>query len=251
MATWILLRGLTRQSGHWGGFVEQFAQVWPGQTTVGLDLAGNGVFNTRPSRIRVHDMVHDCREQLRTQGLQPPYHLLAMSLGAMVAVAWSQAAPQEVTAQVLINTSLRPYSAMHERLRPANWGQLLRLMLDDSALAWERAILRMTSNHPDEQVLPRWVALREKHPVSRLNALRQLLAAARFVAGRDVPEPPTLLLASTHDHLVSVACSRALAHRWHCPLVEHPWAGHDIPLDDGTWIATQVKAWHANLHNPR
>lgn len=249
MASWIFLRGLTRQSEHWGAFLEQFRHVLPGQTIVPLDLAGNGVLNSHRSRTRVQDMVIDCRAQLQAQGLPPPYHLLAMSLGAMVAVAWAQAKPDEVAAQVLINTSLRPYSAATDRLQPSNYATLLRLLLSGSPLAWERAILHMTSNRPDEQVLPFWLGLRKAFPVSRLNALRQLWAAARFIAAEGSPAPPTLLLASTHDRLVSVVCSHALAHHWRCPLLEHPSAGHDIPLDDGIWVATSVRTWHLNLHN--
>lgn len=251
MATWVFLRGLTRESAHWGGFVDQFVHALPGQTIVPLDFAGNGVFHTQPSRTRVQDMVSDCRDQLRAQGLQPPYHLLAMSLGAMVAVAWAQAHPDEVAVQVLINTSLRPYSAATQRLRPANYGQLIWLLLAGTPLDWERAILRMTSNRRDPSVLPHWLALRREHPVSRLNAVRQLYAASRFVAARAVPETPTLLLASQFDHLVSVRCSRALACQWRCPLVEHPSAGHDLPLDDGDWVVAQIKAWLLGVHNPR
>jgi pimeloyl-ACP methyl ester carboxylesterase len=108
---------------------------------------------------------------------------------------------------------------------------------------WERSILRMTSNadHPEPPgVLPLWLALRQRHPVSRANALRQLLAAARYTAPRTLATP-TLLLASTQDQLVSAACSHALARHWQCPLRLHAWAGHDLPLDDGAWVVQQVQ----------
>jgi len=69
-----------------------------------------------------------------------------MSLGAMVAVAWAQSHPEEVAAQVLINTSMRRFSPLYQRLRPANYLPLLRLLLTGAALQdWERAILHMTS----------------------------------------------------------------------------------------------------------
>ncbi|WP_193759527.1 hypothetical protein [Aromatoleum aromaticum] len=29
MKTWVFLRGLTRESGHWGGFLETFACIVP------------------------------------------------------------------------------------------------------------------------------------------------------------------------------------------------------------------------------
>jgi pimeloyl-ACP methyl ester carboxylesterase len=244
MSTWIFLRGLTRESRHWGDFLEQFRQALPGHSLVALDLPGNGLLNHLPSPTRVPDMVASCRAQLALRGFAPPYHVLAMSLGAMVAVAWAQAHPQEVSAHVLINTSMRPFSPFYQRLRPSNYGLLLGLVFGGAGPErWEKSILRMTSNCGDESVLPHWLALRQANPVSRLNAFRQLVAAARFHAPVGKPRTPTLLLASAQDHLVSVESSRSIARQWQCALCVHPSAGHDIPLDDGRWVAWQVRQW--------
>src|SRR5450830_429258 len=125
MASWIFLRGLTRESRHWGGFVEQFQNVFPDQTIVPIDFAGNGQQNHRTSPSRVQEMMEDCRAQLAQRNISGPCHVLAMSLGAMVAVAWAQAYPQEVAAQVLINTSMRPFNPFYQRLQPANYAVLL------------------------------------------------------------------------------------------------------------------------------
>lgn len=244
MTTWIFLRGLTRESRHWGEFVGQFQQTMPCQSVVMLDLAGNGRLNHQRSDCRVEDMVADCRAQLALRHIAPPYQLLAMSLGAMVAVAWAQSHPKEVAAQVLINTSMRRFSPFYQRLRPANYLPLLRLILTGAApQEWERAILHMTSRGGHEDILPSWLALRLTHPVARLNALRQLLAAARFAAPADPPRTPTLLLASAQDQLVSVQCTLALARQWGCEHRIHPEAGHDLPLDDGPWAVQQVREW--------
>lgn len=245
MTTWILLRGLMRDSRHWAGFVEEFQQAVPHSRVVALDLPGNGALNLQPSPWSVPAMVAHCRAQLLARGIQPPYALLAMSLGAMVAVAWSAAYPHEVSRQVLINTSLRPFSPFYQRLRPANYGQLVRLaLLSASDDTWERTILKLTSNlaaaTPDA-ILPQWLAWRQTNPVSRANALRQLVAAARYQAALMPPLTPTLLLASEQDRLVSVACSQTLARHWHCALRLHPSAGHDLPLDDAAWVAAQVR----------
>lgn len=244
MSTWIFLRGLMRESGHWGAFVTQFQQALPDSQVVTLDLPGNGTLYREASPTRVEDMVAHCRAQLAARQLEPPYHVLAMSLGAMVAVAWSQAYPQEVAAQVLINTSLRPFSPVHHRLRPAHYATLLRLaLLGATPDVWERTILRLTSNHPPNEVLPQWLALRQAHPVTRANALRQLWAAVRFSAPVAPPPVPTLLMASEQDHLVCCACSKTLARHWGCALRVHASAGHDLPLDDGAWVGAQVREW--------
>src|ERR1035437_687970 len=100
MSTWILLRGLTRESGHWGVIVEQFQQTLPQAQVLPLDLPGNGRLHDQTSPWRVADMVAHCRAQLAQRDVAPPYHVLAMSLGAMVAVAWSHAHPRELAAQV-------------------------------------------------------------------------------------------------------------------------------------------------------
>lgn len=248
MKTWLLLRGLTRESGHWGGFVAQLQAAQPGSRIVALDLPGNGSLHAQRSPSHISAMVAHCRAALQAQQITGPVHILAMSLGAMVAASWASSNPQEVAAQVLVNTSLRPFSPFYQRLRPRHYGLLLRLALGGaSALDWERSILRITSNgqHPD--VLEQWLALRQQHPVTRGNALRQLLAAARYQAPASPPHTPTLLLASAQDGLVSVRCSRSLAVQWNCTLREHPWAGHDLPLDDGAWVAGQVRDWLQHL----
>jgi len=164
-------------------------------------------------------------------------------MGAMVAVQWAHRYPHEIAAQVLINTSMRPFSPVYDRLQWRNWPTMLRLAMRASPVQWEAAILRTTTNRPHPEVLAQWVRWHETCPVFRMNALRQLLAAARFRAPPVAPQVPTLLLASTQDQLVSVRCSQALAQAWQLPLQQHPSAGHDLTLDDPAWVAAAVRAW--------
>jgi pimeloyl-ACP methyl ester carboxylesterase len=249
MQTWILLRGLTRESRHWGNFLEQLQLALPNAQIIALDLPGNGRLNQQKSPLRIQDMVAHCRTQLASRNLAPPFNMLAMSMGAMVAVAWSEMYPKEVTTQVLINTSMRPFSPFYQRLLPANYALLLKLsLMGATSEDWEGTVLRLTSNHTHDDhdnVLPLWLAYRHENPASRSNAVRQLIAAARFHAPLVKPDVPTLLLASEQDHLVSVICSKTLASHWQCDLRVNNSAGHDLPLDDGPWVAAQVRAWFA------
>lgn len=243
MSTWVFLRGLTREQRHWGAFPEVFRQHLPGANTVLLDLPGNGSLHQQPSPLSVEAMAEYCRLELRRRGIPPPYQVLAMSLGAMVTTAWAHAHSEELSACVLINTSMRPFSPFHQRLRPRHYGFILRLMLVGATPeAWEAAVLRMTSRQAaDAPALIRdWVGFRLDAPVSRANALRQLWAAARFRAPWAPPAVPMLILASTQDGLVNPACSRGLAAQWQMDIEEHPSAGHDIPLDDAVWVAQTV-----------
>lgn len=254
MTPWVLLRGLTRESRHWGAFPQTLAEATGNAPVIPLDLPGNGRLHALRSPARVEAMAQACRVELLRRRIGPPYRVLAMSLGAMVAVAWAAQHPRELSAGVLINTSLRPFSPFHQRLRPAAGASLLRLALTDPrAESHERTVLQLTSRMTPARadLLRDWAAWRAQCPVSRANALRQLLAAARFAAPRARPAPPLLILASTQDALVDVRCSRQLAQAWQVPIAEHPSAGHDLPLDDGPWVAEQVRGWvREPLHSP-
>lgn len=254
MTTWVFLRGLAREARHWGDFPTRFRAAFGGELAAGdiltPDLPGNGRRHAEPSPTRVEAMMEACRRELRAQGRPPPYHLLALSLGGMVAVAWAARYPEECRAAVLISTSLRPYGALHERLRPNAWLTLLR-MLGASGAARERAILALTSARAAAlaDVMPAWDGYAREYPVSRRNALRQLLAAARFRAA-EKPAVPLLILASAGDRMVNPRCSQRLARAWDADLVLHPTAGHDLPLDDGDWVAREVRSWLAGIERP-
>ena len=246
MNTWVLLRGLTRESGHWGAFAGLLQQRHPDARIVALDLPGNGSLNDRVSPTRIEAMTPWCRDHLRAQGFEPPYRLLAMSMGAMVAVDWAARVPQELGACVLINTSLRPFSPWYRRLRPVNYAALLALALTpDLGDAHERTILRLTSRRSNAAaaVLDAWTRLRRARPVSAANALRQLLAAARYRAPATPPAVPLLVLTSRGDRLVDSRCSQELARRWRADIAVHPSAGHDLTLDDPAWVAEQIDRW--------
>ncbi len=245
--TWVLLRGLTRGQGHWGDFTERLRQALPpGSTVYTPDIPGNGQLFMQASPTRVPDMVEACRAALQAQGVPGPYRLLAMSLGAMVAADWAHRHPHELSQCVLINTSLRPFSPFWHRLRPGQYPTVLKLLLTrPDAATLEGAVMRMTTRHPASAAttLAQWLHLRQTQPVSARNALRQLWAATRYRAPVQGPQVPMLLLNGLGDQLVNPQCSSVLARQWGLPLITHPTAGHDLPLDAGPWVVQQVLAW--------
>lgn len=255
MSTWVLLRGLTREAGHWGAFPSLLRERLPGDARViTIDLPGNGRLAHERSPTRIEAYVDNCRLQLRTLGVEAPVHLLAMSLGAMVAADWARRHPEELSGCVLINTSLRPFSPWYRRLRPASYGTLLGLLWPRrDHRAREEAILRLTTRQPSRpaEIVDGWIALREARPVSGANVLRQLWAAMRYRASVHAPTVSLLVLSSRRDALVDVRCSQRLARAWQVPIVEHPTAGHDLPLDDGPWVADQAVRWMAALTSGR
>lgn len=251
MASWILLRGLMREQRHWGAFPAQLAQALPDAAIVTPDLPGNGQRHAQTSACSVAAMVEACRQDLQARGLRPPYRLLALSLGGMAAVEWASRYPHEVAACVLINSSMRPYSRFHQRLRWRNYPAIVKLMLLGGAQRQEELILRLTSRdaaaHRRAGLLQRWLDWQRDSPVTRANALRQLWAAARYRGPAARPPVPLLILSGAGDRLVDPSCSRRLAQAWSAPHLVHPDGGHDLPLDAGPWVAQAVADWQAAL----
>ena len=248
MTTWVLLRGLTREARHWGSFVATLAAALPGARLLTIDLPGNGALHQHPSPTAVSGYTEHVRAELTAQGVHGPVHLLAMSLGAMVAIDWAARHPHELAGAVLINTSLRGLSPIHQRLRPGAIAALLGAAIAGGDARRERTVLRVTSRlrADDAALLADWVAWRREHRVNLANTLRQLVAAARFRVPHARPAVPVLVLCGAGDTLVDPRCSFALARRWGATFMRHPEAGHDLPLDDGAWVALQVAAWLSN-----
>jgi len=248
MSTWVLLRGLMRESRHWGEFPYLFQNVVGAHQVITLDFPGNGSLFMQESFGSVPRMANYCRTQLKKIGIQPPYHVLALSLGAMVAIEWSEQCPGDFARLVLINTSLAPHNPFYHRLRPQNYPALIHFLISGSITQRERLILRLTSaqqctTEQQAVLLEQWESYARECPVSRSNILRQLRAAIIYRAKSTPPEAPVLLLAGQQDRLVNFKCSLQLAESWSIPIKLHPRAGHDLPLDDGEWVARQVQVW--------
>jgi len=256
MSTWILLRGLARERRHWGRFPERFGAAVGAAQVVSLDLPGNGQLNRMASPTRVADMADWLHRELARRALPPPYHVLAVSLGGMVATAWAHAQAQALAGMVLVNTSMRPFSPFYRRLRPGAWWPVVNMLTTADPARRERTVLDLISNRPAlaAAAFPQWLACARENPISGRNALRQLWAAARFSAPGEAPDVPCLVLTSAADRMVNPECSRRLAQHWGCALSEHPSAGHDLPLDEGDWVADAVARWLAaktqDAHQP-
>lgn len=249
MSTWILLRGLGRESRHWENFPQTFRDHIPGTLTLALDLPGNGRYWQQQSPCSIIAMVDHCRTQLAEQRIDPPYCLMALSLGAMVAVAWCERYPDEIARGVLMNTSFRTFSPFWQRLRPSCYPTFLRLITSSTnAQQREQHILRLTSTRraEDTSVAESWARYAKSAPLSRRNVWHQLFAALRFRAPLVAPRVPLLILASAQDRMVDPHCSRKIAEQWNAPCALHPTAGHDLPLDDGAWVIQQTINWIEN-----
>ncbi len=243
---WLLLRGLSRESAHWGDFPSRLQARFPAARISTLNLPGTGEHFRQTSPKHIGAILDRVREDAKRKALlDQPLTLLGLSLGGMVAWEWAVAYPDEVCALALINSSLASLSPFYHRLRWRNYPRLLGIALHQDPASRERSIVSSVSNRRDlvEATASAWAEIQRRRPVTLATTANQLTAAARYRPPDRKPPQPALILNSQGDRLVDPACSRAIARRWQLPLVTHPWAGHDLPLDDGDWLAETLTAW--------
>ncbi len=240
----VLIRGLLREQRHWGEFTHILQAKFPDTKIITLDIPGNGCLNLQTSPNTIAELT----DALRGQIIEPEnLNLIAISMGGMIALDWMNRYPSEIKSAVLINTSVRPYSAFFHRLRWTVYPSIIK-MLWHSATEREQLILSLTSNHHsrDARLIDQWQLWQSQNPVSLSSALNQLLAAAKFSV-KSKPLHPILIIASKKDRLVDYRCSLKLQTAWETDYLQHMTAGHDLPLDDPHWLTQEIYFWIKNI----
>ncbi|PSU35922.1 alpha/beta fold hydrolase [Photobacterium lutimaris] len=249
----LLIRGLLRETRHWGVFADQLKAAFPQREIIAFDIAGNGSRHNEQSATRISDMVDDLYTQLTNEQAQSEQtnrankengdvDIIAISMGGMIALEWMQKFPQDVHSAILINASLSNYSPFTKRLKWQQYINILQYFLLSEAKR-EALIFDMTTHQSPPDIIDNWVNWRQTNPVSASNALRQLYAASRYQYHGN-PDSQTLLIGSQNDALVDISCSQVLAKAWQIPLLIHPTAGHDLPSDDPDWLIDKVRQFY-------
>jgi pimeloyl-ACP methyl ester carboxylesterase len=245
---WILLRGLARESAHWGAFVPLLQSTFPDAQVTLLNLPGTGCFHRETSPSTIKAITGRVRRHALDHGfIQQPVTILALSLGAMVAWEWMRSYPEDICGATLMNTSFADLSPFYQRLRWQSYREFVALTMTRDVHNRESGILQLVSNRreQDEQITQAWEKIQNERPISLKNSFRQIIAAATFRPGDIKPQQPVLLLNGKGDRLVAPVCSEAIHKKWNLELRRHLWAGHDLTLDDGAWVALQLKDWVA------
>jgi pimeloyl-ACP methyl ester carboxylesterase len=240
---WYFLRGLVREAGHWGSFVQEFKSRFPQDEIHCLDIPGCGVRYQEESLTSIAETVDALRSNEKNS--KEPVYLFSLSLGAMIAIDWMARYPDEVAGGVFINTSFRSLSPFYKRLRWQNYLDILRTLLSQSAVDRERKIIEMVINSRDKrnEVLKDWVDLAKRHPVSKANAIKQIIAASRYRLPT-LPSKPALILNASGDRFVDSQCSVQFHQKWtKSHFRTHPQAGHDLPMDAPKWVIDEVEKW--------
>jgi pimeloyl-ACP methyl ester carboxylesterase len=247
---WVLLRGLAREHGHWGPFVELFKNAFPKDDVLPIDLPGSGEFLSDQSPKKMGEIFTFVRAKaIERARSQSQFKIVAMSLGGMVAMEWMNQRPEDLAGCVLINTSAKPLSPLYYRLRWQVWSKFAKVLATQSAKERERQVLDLIMNNEEarDKALPLWTKLAIERPTSYSNFANQLLAAALFGGLKKAVDLPVLVLNGLGDRLVDPSCSTALHEKWGWPVERHPWAGHDLPWDDAEWTIQKIKNWNKDI----
>jgi pimeloyl-ACP methyl ester carboxylesterase len=235
--TWILVRGLARESGHWGAFVPALARALPDANVLPLDLPGVGT--------RLHEpwpgSIGEAMERIRADVPSGRVHLLGLSLGGMIVMEWAARHPDEVAGVVVGASSAGDLAPFWKRMRPRGLAQItLAAMTRDSASRQGR-IVRTIINRRElwDETTAEWTRIERERPVTFATVRGQILSASRWRAPKTL-EVPSLFLVGRRDNLVHPDCSRQLASRFGARLAEHPDAGHDLTTDACEWVIDEL-----------
>lgn len=242
----ILLRGLAREAAHWLEFPARL------HTAIGQhchlhipDFPGCGKYFRTSALDSIEAMTDHARAEADIAAALAsgePVFIVGISMGGMVALDWAQRFPQDISGIVLINSSAGD-QPLSWRLQPAAWPTVLLALLLPVKQR-EARVLRLVSNDTVRysQHLQQWLDIQAQRPITRTTVVKMLRAAAQF-RPRKACSVKGLVLASQKDRMVSPRASAALAQRFQWPLVYHPSAGHDMPMDDADWVVQEIRRW--------
>jgi len=237
---WVLIRGLARESAHWGPFTSQLQQAFPESQIICPDLPGTGKALETKSPWSIAKITDWVRAETN---LSPESRcgFIGLSLGGMVVWDWLKRYPQDAAQGVLLNSSFADLSPFYHRLSWKQYPKMLQIGLMRDVRKREKTIIEMVCNCADQQsILEDWLEIQKQRPVTGSTIFRQLIAAATFRSGTK-PSQPTLIINSKADQLVSPRCSIKIHQRHQLPILDHDWAGHDITTDDGQWVAEKLQ----------
>ncbi len=237
---WVLLRGLSREKHHTDHFIQKLQTANPESTVIAVDLPGTGEYHRLSSPMSMEVIAEFVHSQLPKKELQSR-HVVAISLGGMVAIELARLYPQSFDGMVIINSSFKNVSSLFERLQPEGIWYILKAALAQNSKDREREVLNMVSNHPQRhQWVEPWALIAKQRPITPLNFLKQLIAAATYELPLQKPAVPMYVITSEGDRMVNPKCSKKLAEHWELPLAVHPTAGHEIYIDDPEWVIEQL-----------
>ncbi len=250
----ILIRGLAREAGHWGGFTKILENKLTKSKCKNIkiitpDIAGCGKYHllTTPNSInKITDqlrisIINDYKNSIESN---KNIVLIGLSLGGMIALDWLQRYPNEIDKTCVINSSLGEHPILW-RVKASVFPLLIVGLFIPRKLL-EKLILRKVSNEKNREKfidnLRLWIEIYEKRPVRLTSIINMLLAASNFKLNNQITSSG-LVITSTKDRFVNYKSSEDIAARLGWDIYYHKLAGHDLSLDAPDWLSDKIVTW--------
>ena len=212
----VLIHGMSAKIEHWLGFDQLLAQNF---RVITFDHRGFGEAR-RPGTwsMSIEQMAGDVIEILDRLQIEKA-HLFGISMGGMVAMACGIHHPHRCASLTIVNSSLGSQLNRLSRQRVAQLTGTLRKLMEPSYKVglWERRVGLFLGHNPPQgfrsELSKTLLQLNQDQKNSLANRLKQYLAISRFRCEHRLKDisVPTLIIKSTHDHIVPSSHSDYLA----------------------------------------
>ncbi len=236
----VLIRGLGRDSRHWGPLLEELKQALPQLEILCLDLLGFGSKAEKKTPLDISEMTEDLLSELP----KDPVHIIGLSLGGMVVMDLVDRYPDRVDKYIIMNSSLKSLSPPWERFKFNLIAPTLKQLIYSTPEDIEKLIIDTVFSDPTSdkaEALDLWTEIQVQSPISKIAFLRQLYAASRYTGPKKL-RATGLILTGEKDKLVSSNCSLRIAEHYNLELRVNPKSGHD-PLDAPVWFVDKVSGF--------
>ena len=248
--TWVLIRGLARETGHFGDFAQLLAEKIPRAQILPLDLPGTGTRLNEKSPWKMREIVQRVRDEANAKKEKgTPLFLFGMSLGGMVVMEWARNYPDELAGIVVGCSSARNLATRFQRFSPRGVLAVgMNRFLTRDPVKREARMVRLLSHERGhyERTVRLWGDIAMRRPISPRTVRSQVIAAMRWHAPSHL-KTPALFLVGSKDRLVDPRCTHALAERFGTKAVVHEAAGHDLTADQGDWCASEMFSFQKNV----
>lgn len=243
MITFYLLRGMGRESAHWGEFPTRLIECFPGSSIVKMDLPGFGDLNHVNSPSSIEQMVDILKEKYYVEGNTSIF--IASSLATLVALSWVEEFTNDFNGIVLISPSIKGICGFLERVKIQSWPHCSLAVMHPLKKTREKFFIKLNVNNNKKRkdLLHPWLEIHKMKPYKASNVYRQLLAAMSFNAPKKTYNKPILIAGSQRDRLVANSCLLKLKQFLSADLVMHQHAGHSLTLDDPIWLCVEIENW--------
>lgn len=241
----VMLRGLGRNMRHWLGFDKRLSDRYQ---VVLVDARGLGKTQKKMTLgTSIWDLAADVKEVLNCIGIEKS-HILGVSLGGMVALAFGIKYPERCSSIVVLNTSIGGIRKL--RIYPRVLGALgLKGLRRDSNIELDLIHFLVGGEVNSERKLElariHQRIYETESPVTQV-VLKQLLAAARFTPKNELKnlKPKVLIVYGSDDRFVPHQNSKAISEIIpNCRILCIKGAGHEISVDKADVLEGHLREW--------